>query len=1423
MALTLFRSHRIEALVQQLDRRLAGRRPQGPGGAGRLDPFRRIPICVGSRGMARWLEHELATLWGVAAAMEFPFPRAALGGAARWVLEGSGPEGPLAVDAPFWDEAFWRGWEARRVGDAGEGAPTLTDEDWAPDALALRLLSVLRRRLAAGSVDGARGEDLFEAPRRYLALGAAGSAGGGGEAGEGREDDGVSRRELLFARAVADVLDTLSHQAPRMALAWAREPLSAKVVPGSSGQGGRRAWGGVQLGSGDYRWLATLAADLGVGEAPSSPAVRFEALERVGPRVHGPRPWLGVFGLSTLGPGERALLEILGRHMDVDLFLLSPSPTYWAEMVERARATDADAEERALRDNPILASLGRASAEIVRWVAERDVQDTEVGGEAGGGSEAERDSLLAAIQGWIYRADGVGTAGVGGPASLDPPESLAGVRERAGELLAQGSLRFHSTYGPLRQCEVLRDELLRRFAADPSLDPREVLVMTPQVDVFAPLLAAVFARKGLAVRRTVPDQAAGTGGGEAGGGSQELTAVPPLQAAISDLGLRQTNPVAEVLLAALELAGERVTAPRLAALLGLDPVRRRLGLDEDDVAAMVEALVASNTRWGLDAADRARHGQPARDANTVRFGAERVALGALMHDPGGLGSLRPPELGTDGDLRLLGLEAGVSGEGGGPLDGSLVRGVVPLAVAGAEGREGELRAGALAVLARRLAWVRELLAGPHTVAGWVERLRAVMDGLAETSEAATWLKLQVNDELERFERAAAVAAQKSPDAELTLRREAMLAWLEGRFDNPVRGGDRAVTGAISVSGLEPMRAVPFRVVALLGMDDGVFPRDPVRPAWDPLHGAPGGPLPRRDVDRHLLLEALLSARDALWIFWTGRDARHNDERPAAVPIEELLETLGRVTGLGRAALVTEHPLQPWSPRAYRALRADPGEGEGGGVPSAAPGVAGPEPALDAPWAWAAEHLSAVALGEATPVVRGLGGAGLGPHGPEPLAPERTPPREIDIQGLASALYRAPRAFMERRLKLRRDEERAWPSAFDPLGFPDIGERDGDWVEAALREMLADQSLLDAAASAHERIFVWENRLEAEADEDDGGAPGEAGRELADVEASEVPADVEEAQAVWGRWLRRHAGRLYRRLEAEGRTPPRSIGVHAVDVIVAKAAALALAVRRLLLEEGPLCAEPVTLSALVEGPAGSAVDITHVLGEWPRVLCVPEPTDGGSEPSGEAEDDFPLGPGRWLLDVSAFPVNDWARLRAWIGLLAARASGHADVQGAVLLGTKGTVEVLHAPDPAAAARSLADLVAVWRAGRRWPLPLFKKTSPNIAQALATRAAIGRDGRPALLNDKARGGFVSAVRRGWEGKPHNHPPTPGDRDEAENKLLFAGYHPLEEIERLGLEAPVVRWAVRVWGGILGMDPRLRAALLGVDQGGSEEAGA
>jgi exodeoxyribonuclease V gamma subunit len=133
---------------------------------------------------------------------------------------------------------------------------------------------------------------------------------------------------------------------------------------------------------------------------------------------------------------------------------------------------------------------------------------------------------------------------------------------------------------------------------------------------------------------------------------------------------------------------------------------------------------------------------------------------------------------------------------------------------------------------------------------------------------------------------------------------------------PTRANFR--TGTLTVATLVPMRSVPHRVICLVGLDDGVFPRTGAVDGDDVLARRPlTGERDARSEDRQLLLDAVLAATERLVITYSGADEQSGARRPPAVPLGEILDAADRTTATPvREVIETRHPLQPHDARNF---------------------------------------------------------------------------------------------------------------------------------------------------------------------------------------------------------------------------------------------------------------------------------------------------------------------------------------------------------------------------------------------------------------------------------------------------------------------------------------------------------------------------
>ena len=551
---------------------------------------------------------------------------------------------------------------------------------------------------------------------------------------------------------------------------------------------------------------------------------------------------------------------------DVHLFLLHPSAELWARIAAFTRdlppivRRDEDATA-ALPQNPLLASWGQDAREMQLVLAgdrddRRRPRPRRRRGAADRRCSAESRPTFAPIaRRRACRSPAPPTMRV----LLEPDDR---------------SLQVHACHGRARQVEVVRDAILHLLDDDPTLEPRDIIVMCPDIEVFAPLHPR-HVRNGSRRRRRGRRAA-----GRRGRGSTCTCASPTARCARPTRCSASSRKL-------LDLAGGRLTASQVLDLAGRDagppalPPRRR---------------------------------RPRRGSRSGR--ATAACAGASMRRS-------VPRTGSTDCRPTRGRRAGIACWSAWRWrrrdSGSSAVCCRSTTSAAATSTSPAASPSFFSACAR--SWTRS--PNPMPLDAWAAAIADAADSLTAAPGRDAWQRVQLGRLLEEVVAEGTTAGAVTQTALALPEIRALLAdRLRGR---PTRASFR--TGHLTICTLVPMRSVPHRVVCLIGLDDGVFPRQTARDGDDLLLLDPHvGDRDARSEDRQLLLDALLAATDHLVITYAGRDERTNLRRPPAVPLGELLDVVDRTARFPDAAtarerVVVEHPLQPFDLRNFDRRRA----------------------------------------------------------------------------------------------------------------------------------------------------------------------------------------------------------------------------------------------------------------------------------------------------------------------------------------------------------------------------------------------------------------------------------------------------------------------------------------------------------------------
>ena len=681
--------------------------------------------------------------------------------------------------------------------------------------------------------------------------------------GQFLKEDTQSRKRYQLAEQLADLYDQYQVYRSDWLSDWA---LGHDQL--------RDAKGEVQILPESQRWQALLWRELlqDLGAENSTFASRASVHAEFMAKIDQSQPKLPkrviVFGLSTLPQQSLEVLAKISQFCQVVLFVHNPCQHYWADIIEDKDLLKAERHRQSYKDgmsaelslealhqfaNPLLAAWGKQGRDYLRLLDLFDDQSAYQGWnwpqhkidlfEDYG--QADARSLLQHVQQSILDLEPIAS----------PPVRLSAV---------DGSLAFHNAHSRQREVEILHDQLLARFNADHSLQPRDVIVMVPDINSYAPHIRAVFGQTDRDDKRYIPFS-------------------------LVDQQQRGQNPLLNALEVLLRLPESRFEVSEFLGLLEVPALRKKFAIDEVAIPKIQQWLNESGIRWGLDSQQRQDSVAMPENltANTWHFGLQRLLLGYAVGAGQQFNTIEP--YGNIGGLEAQYL-------------------------------------GSLASLQALLAVYVVKLRQDYGVVAWSTVLSEMLDDFFEpTHELERKTLATLQQTLQQWRKNCELAKLDLADLlPINIVRE---AWLSA-VDEPTLQ-QRFLSGRVNFCTLMPMRAIPFKVVCLLGINDGDFPRTQQVQSFD-LMGQRGhyrpGDRSRRQDDHYLFLEAVMSARTQLYISWVGRSIRDNTEIPPSVFVSQLRDFLAHNFSLDSlvaepvkpekwlTAITVEHPLQPFSPQ-----------------------------------------------------------------------------------------------------------------------------------------------------------------------------------------------------------------------------------------------------------------------------------------------------------------------------------------------------------------------------------------------------------------------------------------------------------------------------------------------------------------------------
>ncbi|WP_261874059.1 exodeoxyribonuclease V subunit gamma [Vibrio rarus] len=731
-------------------------------------PFEQEQILVQSPGMSQWLKMELGKDMGIAANLNFPLPATFIW---QMFIE-------VLPDVP------------KRSAFNKEG-------------MTWKLMQVLPHKLQQPS---------FSPLASYL------------------ENDDDDSKLFQLAGKIADIFDGYLVYRPDYITAWEHGEHPAELEQQGLWQG--------------ELWRELYQFTEGLGQSKYHRANLYQDfIDALGKDVNlessNVPKRLFVFGISSLPPKYLEALTALGKHIDVHLMFHNPCRYYWGDIKDQRTLSKIAAsvrpkirwhgqniteeqghsvlkgaiEQNALPEyhndaitNNLLASMGKQGRDNLYLLSELGSNEVEAF------VDHEADHFLQQIQQDIL--------------SLQQHQDDSKLEQslHKGQIsLQDNSLSVHSCHSATREVEVLHDHLLHLFNQDPSLKPRDIIVMVADINAYSPAIKAIF------------------------GNAQGERRIPY---SISDRSVAEETPILNAFLQLLALPNSRCGRSEMMEILETPAILQRFGLSNADFELIHLWVEEAGVRWGLDESTATEFELPQLTQNTWLFGLQRILLGYCMS------SSSQPFIVAEGLLA--------------PYEH-------------VEGMQAEL-AGKLAAFIDKVLHYRQVLSSPQFSSQWQAQLNTLVNDFFD-------LDIENEIALTSIRDALSALTQQTIESgfESSLSHQVVSEYLQDKLDNS-RVSQRFLAGQVNCCTLMPMRSIPFKVVCLLGMNDGVYPRTVAQEGFDLMTVKTRiGDRSRRDDDRYLFLEALLSAQQHLYISYIGQSILDNSECLPSILVTELLE------------------------------------------------------------------------------------------------------------------------------------------------------------------------------------------------------------------------------------------------------------------------------------------------------------------------------------------------------------------------------------------------------------------------------------------------------------------------------------------------------------------------------------------------------
>lgn len=545
----------------------------------------------------------------------------------------------------------------------------------------------------------------------------------------------------------------------------------------------------------DYRHRAELRSEL-LEKLYNSPPLLSALPERI-----------SVFGISVLPPFHMEIFNALAGHIDIYFFLMNPCREFWSYISsEKVISSEKNREGELFenlyfeRGNKLLSSLGLMGREFFSFFYDLGFDDLPGFIKHDLFSSGNNNTILNIIQSDILNL-------------ID--------RKKYGKCEIteiDNSIQIHSCHSPIREVEVLYDQIINILDNDKSVNQEDILVMIPDIDTYVPYIESVFSSTGSNIVYN-----------------------------ISDRKVLLESIIINTFFHILNIGELRFSVNSVLKLLEVNAVTDKFGFSADDISLIKNWIIKLNIRWGFNENSKTEIGLPPVKENTWQDGINRLLLGY---------SMKTEKL-FDNILPFSEIELSKS-----DLLNNFIKFIYILSD------------------------ISKSIGKSDTLSGWSEKFLQIIEVIFKSDKnyeneinllSDTVLSLKETEYITGFNKKIFL--------------NTAVQFLKSKL-NTKSVSFSFLSGGITFCAMLPMRSIPFKVICLLGMNNNSFPGKNVKINFDLISIYPkAGDRSRRNDDRYLFLETILSARKILYLSYTGQNANDNTELQPSVLLSELSDTI----------------------------------------------------------------------------------------------------------------------------------------------------------------------------------------------------------------------------------------------------------------------------------------------------------------------------------------------------------------------------------------------------------------------------------------------------------------------------------------------------------------------------------------------------